>query len=425
MSVQEDLLPSHTEETMRALKAIRAVNRITFNPSRADPGETLNVYVPKLNENEVLVPNSLALVFDIDLSGGHANNFLVQNVSRALVDKLAVKFESTTLEETVSYDVYKTFQDLFLPGEKRDNMLPEGIQGEDLCKIRSGSGDKKTSGVDAQKKLAEAYGTKYRINFDHQILTDHGVFYPKALFNDLVFEVTLAPANQVVKGSDTTKLKYKLTNIQLEYEMIRDSPKKNHGARETLAEQATNIYSIGKEFAYDHVTRYKVFSFKKETETRLNITVNAQRRSMKGLLLLFVEPYTAGKRDSEKYIFPDIKKIHVTINGAPSMLYDKGLESRDIWSEASRFFMKEKHKPQHMNIKKFYTENKLGLLIDLRSMASQEMHGSGIRLVNTTDGVLLEIEQDATGTGDVNCHIFIISDSQFNIMGKQLQSVQY
>ena len=146
---------------------------------------------------------------------------------------------------------------------------------------------------------------------------------------------------------------------------------------------------------------------------------------MKGLLLLFVEPYTAGARDSEKYIFPDIKKIRVTINGTPCMLYNEGIEGRDIWSEASRFFMKEKYKPQHMNMQKFYTDNKFGLLIDLRSMASQEMHGGGTRLVNTTDGVQLEIERDANGSGDVNCHIFIISDSQFNIMGKQLQCVQY
>ena len=126
--------------------------------------------------HEVLVPNTLALVFNIDLSGGHANNFLVQNVSRTLVDKLVVKFTGETLEDTVSYDVYKTFQDLFLAAEKRDNMFPEGIQSDDLCKIRSGSGDKKTSGVDAEKKLAEVYGTKNRINLDHQILTDHGIF---------------------------------------------------------------------------------------------------------------------------------------------------------------------------------------------------------------------------------------------------------
>ena len=146
---------------------------------------------------------------------------------------------------------------------------------------------------------------------------------------------------------------------------------------------------------------------------------------MKGILLLFVEPYAAGTRDSEKYVFPDLKKISVTINGSPNMLYNNGIESRDIWSEVSRFFMKEEHKPQHMTLQKFYTENKFGLLIDLRSMESQKMHGSGSRIVNSTEGVQLEIERDGKGSGTVNCHIYIISDSQFNIMSKQLESVQY
>lgn len=76
-----------------------------------------------------------------------------------------------------------------------------------------------------------------------------------------------------------------------------------------------------------------------------------------------------------------------------------------------------------MNVQKYYTDAKFGLLIDLRSMASQEMHGSGTRLVNTTDGVQLEIERNDTGSGIVNCQIFVISDSQFNIMNKQLDSV--
>ena len=416
MSVSDALLPTHSEKTLNAMKAPRSVKRITFNPSEANPGETLYVHVPKLNKNEVLVPGSLALRFDIDLSGGHANNFLVQNVSRALVSQMAVKFGGTTLEETVDYDVYKTFQDLFLPGEKRDNMVPEGIQSEDLCKIRSGAGDAKTSGVDAEKKLNEVYGKKYRINLDHQILTDHGIFYPQALFSDLIFEVTLAPESQVVKGSDSTKLKYKLTNIQLEYEMIHS---------EYLAKEAESAYKSAKEFAYDHVSRSKVVPINRGTESRINIKVDSQRRSMKGVLLLFVEPYTAGTRDSEKYIFPDLKKISVTVNGSPNMLYNNGIESQDIWSEVSRFFMKDEYKPQHMTLEKFYTGNKFGLLIDLRSMASQEMHGSGTRLVNTTDGVQLEIERDRKGTGPVNCHVFVISDSQFNIAGNQLQSVQY
>ena len=78
-----------------------------------------------------------------------------------------------------------------------------------------------------------------------------------------------------------------------------------------------------------------------------------------------------------------------------------------------------------MNLQKFYTNDKFGLLIDLRSMESQKMHGSGTRIVNSTDGVQLEIERDGKGSGQVNCHVYIISDSQFNIISKQLESVQY
>ena len=52
-----------------------------------------------------LVPGSLALRFEIDLSGGHANNFLVQNVSRALVSQMKVKFGGNILDVTADYDI--------------------------------------------------------------------------------------------------------------------------------------------------------------------------------------------------------------------------------------------------------------------------------------------------------------------------------
>ena len=82
------------------MKAERTVKRITFDPNEAKPGEILFISVPKLNEHEVIVPGSLSLVFDIDLSGGHENNFLVQNVSRALVDKRERAPLSKTLLDT-------------------------------------------------------------------------------------------------------------------------------------------------------------------------------------------------------------------------------------------------------------------------------------------------------------------------------------
>jgi len=76
--VPASLQPTHTSKTLNAIKAPRAVKRITFDKSEASPGETLYVHVPKLNENEVLVPGSLALRFDIYIAdatnGGHDNN---------------------------------------------------------------------------------------------------------------------------------------------------------------------------------------------------------------------------------------------------------------------------------------------------------------------------------------------------------------
>ena len=295
-------------------------------------------------------------------------------------------------------------------------MLPEGIQKEDLNHISSESGDKKSSGVAAKTKLNGIYGNKYRIRLDHQIITDHGAFYPQALYNDLVFELKLAPALQVVKGSDPTKLVYKLTNIQLEYEMIYS---------QTLADEAWSVYTSGNKFAYDHINRDEVVPFAKGNDTRLKLRVNPQRRSLKAILLLFVEPYIAGTRETEKYMNPDLTKVSTTVNGSPNKLYNNGFGKMDIWAEAKRYFMKEKNKTQHMNAEKFYTDEKFCLLIDLRSMADHDMHGSGTRLVNTKDGVQLEIERKASGSGNINCHVFVISDSQMNIMGQQLESVQH
>ena len=78
-----------------------------------------------------------------------------------------------------------------------------------------------------------------------------------------------------------------------------------------------------------------------------------------------------------------------------------------------------------MNLKLFLAGDRFGLLVDLRSMADRSMHGSGVRLVNTTDGVQLELERKTSGSGNLNCYVFVISDAQFNILGNQLNDVQY
>ena len=72
MTVEPHLLPTHSEAIFDSMQAERTVTRIAFNPSTANPGDVLYVAVPKLAQDVVMVPGSLALVFDIDLTGGHA-----------------------------------------------------------------------------------------------------------------------------------------------------------------------------------------------------------------------------------------------------------------------------------------------------------------------------------------------------------------
>ena len=152
--------------------------------------------------------------------------------------------------------------------------------------------------------------------------------------------------------------------------------------------------------------------------------MNSQRRLLKGILLLFIVPYTAGARDSENYLNPDITKVDVTINGSPNKLYNEGIKGIDMWHEVSQFFGKKGNGRSHINLTKYLTDNKFGLFIDLRSIADTTLHGNGQRLVNTNDGVQLAIEKKKnTGSGRAKCNIFIISDAQVNIMDRQLQSV--
>ena len=62
------------------------------------------------------------------------------------------------------------------------------------------------------------------------------------------------------------------------------------------------------------------------------------------------------------------------------------MKTRDMFDEVFRRFGKEH---SLMNVIDFYAEGKFALFVDLRSMKDNELHGSGMRLVDTKDRVLL------------------------------------
>ena len=46
-----------------------------------------------------------------------------------------------------------------------------------------------------------------------------------------------------------------------------------------------------------------------------------------------------------------------------------------------------------MNLSKYLADNKFGFLIDPRSMADTNLHGSGVRLVNTKTAFTLRLKK--------------------------------
>ena len=148
--------------------------------------------------------------------------------------------------------------------------------------------------------------------------------------------------------------------------------------------------------------------------------INIPRKSLRSIVLLF----TKGTRsDSEEYLHPNITEIKLTIEGVPNSVYSQGIPNSRFYEEAKRLFSQKKVKDQFMTVAKFY-KDKFALVIDLRSHEEVNKTAHGKKIVNTQNGILLEIKKKAH-SGNINWNIFVISDGQVNFINNDLQGIQY
>ena len=147
----------------------------------------------------------------------------MNNVVRALVDRLTVKLVGEIAQHTDDYDVFKLYKDLFLTENERTSMFREDIQSADLSKIGCNAEDKKKSGVDKANKVDDVYQNKNGIPLDHDILKDARIFFPRALSDELLFELRLAPANNFVIGSDDTQFALLASSLNMKSFTVKNS----------------------------------------------------------------------------------------------------------------------------------------------------------------------------------------------------------
>ena len=229
MEYEKRLNPECSLRTPKGIKGTRQNVIVTHNPSEIDQAQLLEVKFPNLGSNDVIIPGTANLSFNIELSStADPNRILVSNIGRAIIKKLAVKFEGNEIMRIDNYDTFVCYRDLWKTKSEKRNAVRQGIISTDGCtenciKLRINAGNKDaTDGQD--KAIADAYRNKFFISLDFEMLDSAAPYYQAGLGNRLCYEITFNDYNQVTKSAVSSPkvpdAKYKITDISSEYEIV-------------------------------------------------------------------------------------------------------------------------------------------------------------------------------------------------------------
>ena len=94
MEYGKRLNPERSLRTPKRIEGIRQKVIVTHNPSVIDQNQDLLVRFPNLGNDDIIITGKVNLSFNIELtSTADPNRTLVSNIGKAIVKKLAVKFE--------------------------------------------------------------------------------------------------------------------------------------------------------------------------------------------------------------------------------------------------------------------------------------------------------------------------------------------
>ena len=205
MEYGKRLNPECSLRTHKGIKGTRQKVIVTHNPSEIDQTQELLVRFPNLGSDDIIIPGTTNLSSNIELTSAvDANRTLVSNIGRAIVKKLAVKFEGNEIMSVDDYDIFACYQDLWKTKSERRNATRQGIISNDGCmencfKLRINAGDKNASNAQ-NTAIADAYGNKFIIPLDFEMLDSAAPYYQAHLGNRLCYELTFNDYNRVTKS---------------------------------------------------------------------------------------------------------------------------------------------------------------------------------------------------------------------------------
>ena len=425
MEVGDKLNPQRSYRKGFALKGLRQHIIKTNNPSTIGPDELLTVHFPDLKENQVIIPSTTKLIFNISLVGTDVNRTLVGNLGRNIIRKLVVKLKGNEIISIDDYDILYSYYDCWKTTTERCNAVFEGIveadgQTENVIKHRRNATDKGDVANDIT--VASIYNNHFCILLDFEILESSGPLYQYGFGSRLTYEITFANYSDMIKATNPDAT-YTISNINLEFDTIINA---------SLGNQIRTEY-MKNSILFDRILRACIVPLN-NSDTSFSIDINSPSKSLKGVLLIFTKERSATKftRNTEEYFNPKITKVEVTVEGVPDELYAQNMEYRHQYDEIVKHFeegqLKEAGAIQKdlqlhdVNTASYYTD-KYAFWLDFRTIDDNRLHGSGLE--NTSEGIRLQITKEAGNASKLFCYLYIFQDAEINISDAQFLNVVY
>ena len=110
MEYGKRLNPECSLRTPKGIKGAKQNVIVTHNPREIDQAQELLVRFPNLGNDDVIVPGMANLSFNIELTSTiDPNRTLVSNIGRAILKKLAVKFEGNKIMSVDDFNVFACY----------------------------------------------------------------------------------------------------------------------------------------------------------------------------------------------------------------------------------------------------------------------------------------------------------------------------
>ena len=127
MSVYGELDSMVEHRTQFAFKEKREHIAKVNMPNIAYPSQHTDIEIPHGSRDHVIIPDTVKIMFNLDITSTGKTRSVVNNIGRALVKKLLI-LGSKDIDTINNSNIYDKYKDLYLSQKELEGKLLQGIQ---------------------------------------------------------------------------------------------------------------------------------------------------------------------------------------------------------------------------------------------------------------------------------------------------------